>query len=254
MPFTSVRWTSPEQQAASSACPTHQGYVVVKKAKTELLIVDDYGPADASAAFYQSIVDTLFGGRFQARTFSTSRPAPIRRRVGSTCRRTQTRLSSRRSSCSSYVLWYTDNDPTIDVAQVASAGIPAKRRIHFLHSGLPRERGRSARRHHRLRSGRQSRVPSPFLCSRRNESGGRQRESPGYPTLVRDTQGVPVAFIRDLCRRKINARKISTASRRARAGRDNPLWPCAAETAASYSSEFPCTVSTAPTMSESSSI
>jgi hypothetical protein len=49
--------------------------------------------------------------------------------------------------------------------------------------------------------------PNPILFVPSSTKAEVDSESPGYPTLVRDSQGVPVAFIRDLYR-KINARNF----------------------------------------------
>ncbi|MDX9758127.1 MAG: hypothetical protein RBU27_03110 [Bacteroidota bacterium] len=173
---------------------------------TELLIVDDYGPADASADFYQAIVDTLFGGRFAgADVFD------IKTGASSTTRGTYLPPYTNPTFIETlklfkYVLWYTDNDPTIDVAQVA---LPEYQRSGgmILYTAAFPESAVDPRGGITDYAPVDSLSPEPIRFVPAGTQVEADSESPGYPTLVRDSQGVPVAFIRNLFRR-INARNL----------------------------------------------
>jgi hypothetical protein len=178
----------------------------VKEPKTDLLIVDDYGPSDASAAFYRSIVDTLFGGRFAgADVFdiktganSTTRGKYLPPYTNPTFIETLKLFR--------YVLWYTDNDPTIAVAQVA---LPEYQRSggHILYTAAFPESAIDPRGGITDYAPIDSLSPEAIRFVPSGTHVESDSESPGYPALVRDTQGVPVAFIRNLFRR-INARNL----------------------------------------------
>ncbi len=178
----------------------------VKEPKTELLIVDDYGPLDASAAFYSSILDTLFGGKFagadafdiKTGASSTARGKYLPPYTNPTFIETLKLFK--------YVLWYTDNDPTIDVAQVA---LPEYQRSggKILYTAAFPESAIDPRGGITDYAPVDSLSPEPIRFVPSGTLAEAASESPGYPTLVRDNEGVPVAFIRDMYR-KINARNL----------------------------------------------
>ncbi|MBE0643629.1 MAG: hypothetical protein IH600_06080 [Bacteroidetes bacterium] len=186
--------------------PDTSGTWYVKEPKTELLIVDDYGPADASAAFYNSIADTLMGGRFAGADIfdiktgasSTARGKYLPPYTNPTFIETLKLFK--------YVLWYTDNDPTIDVAQVA---LPEYQRSggKILYTAAFPESAIDPRGGITDYAPIDSLSPNPILFVPSGTQAEAAAESPGYPTLVRDNNGVPVAFIRDMYR-KINARNL----------------------------------------------
>ncbi len=178
----------------------------VRKPRTELLIVDDYGPADASAGFYRSLTDTLFGGRFRgADVFdiktgasSTARGKYLPPYINPTFIETLKLFR--------YVIWYGDNTPTLDVAQLALPDYQASGG-HILFTAAFPESAIDPR------GGITDFAPIDSLSPqsiRFVPAGTRalpDAESPGYPELVRDNEGVPVAFVRNLFR-KINARNF----------------------------------------------
>lgn len=186
--------------------PDSSGVWYVKEPKTDLLIVDDYGPSDVSASFYRGIVDTLFGGRFAgADVFdiktganSTTRGKYLPPYTNPTFIETLKLFK--------YVLWYTDNDPTIDVAQVA---LPEYQRSggRILYTAAFPESAIDPRGGITDYAPIDSLSPESIRFVPSGTKVETDSESPGYPTLVRDTQGVPVAFIRNMFR-KINARNL----------------------------------------------
>ncbi|MBN1448722.1 MAG: hypothetical protein JXA28_12390 [Bacteroidetes bacterium] len=178
----------------------------VKKPKTDLLIVDDYGPADASAEFYRGVTDTLFGGRFRgADVFdirtgasSTSRGKYLPPYINPTFIETLKLFR--------YILWYGDNNPTIEVAQLALPEYQASGG-HILYTAAFPESAIDPRGGITDYAPIDSLSPDPIRFVPSGTRAEPDPESPGYPVLVRDAQGVPVAFIRDLYR-KINARNL----------------------------------------------
>jgi hypothetical protein len=178
----------------------------VKKPRTELLIIDDYGPADASGAYYAALTDTLFGGRFRgADVFdiktgasSTSRGKYLPPYINPTFIETLKLFR--------YVLWYGDNNPTLDVAQLALPQYQSSGGYILFTAAFPESAIDP-------RGGITDFAPIDSLSPesiRFIPTGTRALpdvESPGYPPIVRDNAGVPVAFVRDLYR-KINARNF----------------------------------------------
>ena len=186
--------------------PDTSGVWVVKVPKTELLIVDDYGPADVSAAFYQSIVDTLFGGRFAGADVFDIKTGANSSTRGKYLPPYTNPTFIETLKLFTYVLWYTDNDPTIDVAQVALPEYQRSGGRIFYTAAFP-ESAVDPRGGITDYAPVDSLSPEPIRFVPAGTKVEADSESPGYPTLVRDTQGVPVAFIRDLYRR-INARNL----------------------------------------------
>lgn len=186
--------------------PDTSGVWVVKEPKTELLIVDDYGPADASAGFYQSIVDTLFGGRFAGADVFDIKTGANSSTRGKYLPPYTNPTFIETLKLFKYVLWYTDNDPTIDVAQVALPEYQRSGGRIFYTAAFP-ESAVDPRGGITDYAPVDSLSPEPIRFVPAGTKVEADSESPGYPTLVRDTQGVPVAFIRDLYRR-INARNL----------------------------------------------
>ncbi|MFZ1731885.1 MAG: hypothetical protein WBQ23_13280 [Bacteroidota bacterium] len=186
--------------------PDTSGVWNVREPKTDLLIVDDYGPADASSTFYSSIADTLFGGRFAgADVFDIKTGASTTTR-GKYLPPYTNPTFIETLKLFKYVLWYTDNSPTIDVAQVA---LPEYQRWggRILYTAAFPESAIDPRGGITDYAPIDSLSPNPILFVPSGTTAEVDSESPGYPNLVRDSQGVPVAFIRDLYR-KINARNF----------------------------------------------
>ncbi len=186
--------------------PDSSGTWYAKKPKTELLIVDDYGPADASAEFYNSVTDTLFGGIFRGADIydiktgasSTSKGIYLPPYINPTF--TETLKLFR------YVIWYTDNSPSLGVAELSLTPYRAAGGYVLFTASFPESAVDP-------RGGITDFAPVDSIGAesiRFVPMGTKaipDEESPGYPVIVRDNQGVPVAFIRELYK-KINAKNM----------------------------------------------
>jgi hypothetical protein len=178
----------------------------VRKPRTDLLIVDDYGPADASSGFYRSLTDTLFGGRFRgADVFdiktgasSTARGKYLPPYINPTFIETLKLFK--------YVIWYGDNTPTLDVAQLSLPDYQASGG-HILFTAAFPESAIDPRGGITDFAPIDSLSPQSIRFVPADTRVLPDPESPGYPELVRDSEGVPVAFVRNLFR-KINARNF----------------------------------------------
>ena len=186
--------------------PDSAGTWFVKKPKTDLLIVDDYGPTDASGPFYNGIVDTLFGGRFRgADVFdirtgasSTTRGKLLPPYINPTFIETLKLFR--------YIIWYADNTPTIDVAQLSLPEFQRGGGYILFTASFP-ESAIDPRGGITDFAPIDSLSPNPITFVPAGTNVEPDVESPGYPALKRDGQGVPVAFIRNLSK-KINAKNL----------------------------------------------
>jgi hypothetical protein len=188
--------------------PEEGGIWFARIPKTDLLIVDDYGPTDDTPAFYAGITDTLLGGRYRgADVFdikygasSTKKGAFVPPFVNPTFIETLKLFK--------HVLWYSDNNPTIDVAQLSLAQYQQSGG-HVLYTASFPESALDPRGGITDYAPVDSLTPQSITFIPANTRLEAHAESPGYPALVRDTKGTPVAFIRGLFR-KINASNLYT--------------------------------------------
>jgi hypothetical protein len=186
--------------------PAEGGTWHVRIPRTQLLIVDDYGPTDDTPAFYQGIVDTLLGGRYRgadvfdikAGATSTSKGRFVPPFVNPTFTETLKLFT--------HVLWYCDNNPTIDVAQISLAPYQQSGG-HVLYTASFPESALDPRGGITDYAPVDSLTPQSITFVPANTRLEAHAESPGYPVLTRDTKGTPVAFIRGLYR-KINAANL----------------------------------------------
>jgi hypothetical protein len=186
--------------------PDSSGHWYVKKPKTELLIVDDYGPVDASAAFWSNLVDTLFDGKFRGADVFDIRAGATSGRRGKNLPAYINPTFIETLKLFRYIIWYADNTPTIDVAQLS---LPEFQRSggYILYTAAFPESAIDPRGGITDFAPIDSMSPTPITFVPVRTKAEADEESPGYPTLERDTQGIPVAFIRNLSR-KINARNL----------------------------------------------
>lgn len=178
----------------------------VRLPRTELLIVDDYGPIDETGQFYRTITDTLLGGRFRnadvldvrAGATSTKKGVNVPPYINPTFIETLKLFK--------HVIWYSDNNPTLDLAQLSlpqyqQAGGTVLYTASFPESAVDPRGGITDF------TPVDSIAPVPIQFIPMNTPLEPDTESPGYPQLKRDTRGQPVAFVRGLSR-KINARNL----------------------------------------------
>ena len=195
--------------------PDAGGTWFVRKPKTDLLIVDDYGPVDDTPQFYAGILDTLFGGRFKGADVFDLKYGATSTKKGSFVPPFVNPTFIETLKLFKQVLWYSDNNPTIDVelgpsiqadaglAQYQQSGGQVLYTASFPESALDPRGGITDY------APVDSLTPQSITFIPANTRLEAHTESPGYPVLVRDTRGTPVAFIRGLYR-KINASNLYT--------------------------------------------
>jgi hypothetical protein len=183
--------------------PEAAGTWFVRRPVNDLLIVDDYGSTDETNNYYRSVADTLLGGRFRGADVldiklgatSTKRGKNVPPYINPTFIETLKLFK--------YVIWYCDNNPTLDLAQISLPpyqqwGGKVVYTASFPESAVDPRGGITDF------APIDSMAPVPITFVPQNTLMNPDAESPGYPVLRRDTKGVPVAFIRSLSR-KINA-------------------------------------------------
>lgn len=175
----------------------------VKKPSTDLLIVDDYNLTDETANFYRAIIDTLLGGRFRGADVLDIRVGSSSTKKGTFVPPYINPTLLETFKLFQYIVWYSDNTPTIDIAQLTlpqyqQAGGKIVYIASFPETAIDPRGGITDF------APVDSLSPSAITFVPANTRMEADSESPGYPSLTRDTRGVPVAFIRPLFK-KINA-------------------------------------------------
>lgn len=173
---------------------------IVRKPKSKLLILDDYGINDESAQFYHSIFDTLLAGRFRnPDVFDIKRGATSTKKgilvppfINPTFTETLKLFE--------YILWYGDNNPTLDIAQISlkqfsDAGGKVIFTASFPESAIDPRGGIVDF------APVDSLAPTPITFVPANTRVLSEPEAATYPELKRDTKGTPVAFVRELFRK-----------------------------------------------------
>jgi hypothetical protein len=190
----------------------------VRRPATDLLVVDDYSVVDESAQIYRSMLDTLLGGRFHGADVLDIRDGATSSRRGRFVPPYVNPTLIETLKLFRYVLWYCDNNPTIDVAQLSLAAYQQSGGRIIYTASFP-ESAVDPRGGITDYAPVDSIAPQPIQFVPARTRMEADAESPGWPTLERDTRGVPVAFIRELFR-TINAANLYRFSEDARwAGR-----------------------------------
>jgi hypothetical protein len=91
----------------------------VKKPKGDFLIVDDYGINDATASFYSQMFDTVMGGRLKAKDVWDIKTGYSGTKRGKYVPALVIPTITKTLSLFKYIFWYSDNNPQLDIAQVA---------------------------------------------------------------------------------------------------------------------------------------
>jgi hypothetical protein len=186
--------------------PDSNGVWYVKKPRTELLVVDDNGNLDEAAGFYRGITDTLLGGRFyncdvldiKDGASSTKKGRFVPPFINPTLVETFKLFK--------YIIWYSDNAPSLDIAQIALNQFQSAGGHVLLTTSIPEKLSDL--------SGSIADVapvdslsPSSIVFIPAGTKVEPDAESTGYPSLQRDSKTTMVAFVRSLIR-KINARNV----------------------------------------------
>lgn len=178
----------------------------VRRPATDLLVIDDYSIADETAATYRSLLDTLLGGRFRAADVLDIRDGATSAKRGRFVPPYINPTFIETLKLFKHVLWYCDNNPTIDIAQLSLAAYQQSGGTIIYTASFP-ESAIDPRGGITDYAPVDSIAPQPISFVPARTRMEADVESPGWPTLERDTRGVPVAFIRELFR-KINAANL----------------------------------------------
>lgn len=178
----------------------------VRKPRTDVLIVDDYATVDDAGAFYASVVDTMFGGRFagadvldiRAGATSTKKGVNVPAFINPTLVETFKLFK--------HIIWYCDYTPSIDIAQLSLPQFQQNGGSVLYVASFP-ESALDPRGGITDYAPVDSLSPTPITFVPANTVVELDAESPGYPVLTRDTRGQPVAFVRGLFKR-INAANL----------------------------------------------
>ncbi len=175
----------------------------VRKPKSEVLIVDDYSVNDETANFYMSVFDTLFGGRYK-------NPDVFDMKLGATSSKKGRLVPPfinptfiETLKLFKYILWYCDNSPTLDSAQLSLKQYLEARGKVIYTASFP-ESAIDPRGGIVDFAPVDSLSPNAISFVPANTRLIPEVDAMGYPELKRDTKGVPVAFVREVFK-KINA-------------------------------------------------
>ncbi len=188
--------------------PDSAGTWFVRYPTSELLIVDDYDLNDGTSTFYGAILDTLLQGRYahadvldiRAGATSTKKGRFVPPYINPTLTETLKLFK--------VVLWYSDNLPSIDIAQLCLPSYQQSGGKILFTASFPESAIDP-------RGGITDFAPVDSIAPQAITfvpAGTNVLPDPAFsnwPTLQRDSRGVPVAFIRSLFR-KIDARTLYT--------------------------------------------
>jgi len=97
----------------------------VKEPKSDFLIIDDYGLADATASFYSQMFDTLMNGRLKAKDVWDIKDGWSNITRGKYVPALINPTFKESIKLFKYILWYCDANPQMDVAQSSLPGFVA---------------------------------------------------------------------------------------------------------------------------------
>ncbi len=177
----------------------------VKEPKGDFLIVDDYAAADASGAFYQAMFDTLLGGRLRPRDILDIKRGASSIKRGDYVPALINPTLTETLKLFKYLFWYSDNGPSLEIAQTTLPEFKRAGGKVLFTSGFPENvTGQGSL----VDFAPIENVESSFFATRLNASDTLVSVAdPTYPTLVRDNVGTIYAFPRGVLP-KVNARVI----------------------------------------------
>lgn len=177
----------------------------VRHPKGDFLIVDDYLPSDVSSSFYRTMFDTLMGGRLGSRDVWDIKKGATAIKRGDNVPPLINPTFTESMKLFKYIFWYSDNSPSLEMAQSSLPEfVKAGGKVMFS-AGLPENV-----------SGQGSlvdfapieNVEPSFFSNRLNAGDSIETVSdPSYPALVRDNIGTIYAFPRGVIP-KVNARVL----------------------------------------------
>jgi hypothetical protein len=179
----------------------------VKEPKGTFLVLDDYGTADNSASFYASLFDTLGNGRFKNRDVWDIKTGATATRRGNFVPAFINPTFLETLKLFKYVYWYSDNQPSLEIAQRVLPDFKRSGGKVLLSAAFPENPGGAQGSVvdfapiDSISSGSINFIPSKTIVFPDSQY------AVGYPAIVRDDNPVPVVFIRWF-KAKIDARPI----------------------------------------------
>ncbi|MBI3003850.1 MAG: hypothetical protein HYY49_00355 [Ignavibacteriales bacterium] len=176
----------------------------VKSPKGDFLIVDDYLPTDISASFYNTMFDTVLGGRLGVRDIFDIKKGATNVKRGDFVPPLINPTFTETLKLFKYIFWYSDNSPSLDIAQSCLPDVKRSGGKVLFTSGFPENV-----------SGQGSlvdfapieNVESSTFTTILSQGDTVVSFESGYPTLIRDNLGTAYAFPRGLLP-KIDARVL----------------------------------------------
>ncbi len=183
--------------------PDSTGVWFVRKPRTELLLVRDYNLIDETGTFYTTIADSLMNGRFRGCDVFDMKVGATSTKKGSFVPPFINPTLIETFKLFKYIIWYSDNSPSIDIAQIAltqytTAGGHVLFTASFPESSVDPRGGITDF------APVDSLSPQSITFVPANTLVNADPESPGYPQLQRDSKTTLVAFVKELYK-KINA-------------------------------------------------
>lgn len=177
----------------------------VREPKGDFLIVDDYLPSDAAAAFYGGLFDTLMGGRLKPRDVLDLKrgSSPIKR--GDLVPALINPTLTETFKLFKYIFWYADNGPSLEIAQTTLPEVKRFGTKVLFVSGFPENvTGQGSL----VDFAPIENVEAGFFTNRLNAGDSLVTVSdPTYPPLVRDNLGTIYTFPRGILP-KVDARVL----------------------------------------------
>lgn len=179
----------------------------VNEPKGPFLVMDDYGTADNSASFYASLFDTLAGGKFKNSDVWDIKKGATATRRGIFVPALINPTFLETLKLFKYVFWYSDNQPSLEIAQRVLPEYKKNGGKVFFSAAFPENAGGTQGSLvdftpiDSISPGFINFIPSKTAVFPDSQYGRT------YPTLVRDDDYVPVVFIRWF-KPKIDARPM----------------------------------------------
>ena len=178
----------------------------VKVPKRDFLIVDDYLPTDASAPFYKAMFDTLLGGRLGTKDILDIKKGATAIKRGDYVPALINPTLTETIKLFKYVFWYSDNSPSLDIAQSTLPEFKKAGGKALFTSGFPENvTGQGSLVDFAPIDNVESATFTIILLQR--DTVVSVSNDPAYPTLTRDTLGTAYAFPRGLLP-KVDARVL----------------------------------------------
>ncbi len=177
----------------------------VREPQGDFLIVDDYSANDASAGFYGAMFDTLLGGRLRAVDVLDIKRGASSIKRGDLVPALINPTLTETFKLFKYIYWYSDNGPSLEIAQTTLPEFKRSGGKVLFTSGFPEN---VTAQGSLVDFAPIENVESSLFARLLNPGDTLVADTdPSYPLLVRDTVGTFYAFPRGVLP-KVNARVI----------------------------------------------